>query len=666
MRIYLTSALQLIWRNRMLRWTAVLFFVVVNGYAGLMSFIYHDDFMAAVSMTQWVSLLTLIFSLFWGYELFRAVSAANLTEVFRGIPGAPARVYGSQMLLAGTYVAAVTVSVLAWNAVAYLLCGVEAPAALLNAGKAAVLHILLVGLVALGIGFLFAGRLKRLTAYSLSVLLVFFNSPILSSLRGLLTGLPDTVESVLNRCLDLFVLTPQNLEMYPNIAYGIPVETYRWQLVCAWLLLLTAALVLTIHTRRRAVARTAGVCLTCGCVLLGAMSFVHGCAYLTDKRSDGVVGFDQFYAPYNQTIMEGFTYDFIAPGFTVSRYTMKLQIAKELRAQVTMELDGAAPEGAYTFTLHHGMRLHHVTGADGEPLAYERDGDFFTVKSGGAQLKEITVAYHGGNPNLYANSQGVNLPGSYSYYPMPGNRLLMTRNGGAYLSDYIINGDDTQFRLEVDGGSGLFCNLPQTARGVYEGKAKTVTLMAGILDNDTVDGVTLVRPSLRVSGEGIKPDTQFGELGRYLERCNVLLGTRLASSLKGKTVFTVAGGISTDVQTAVFSDHVILNSQNDVARIAAEIATAGISPQNMEALRSSLIHSLKSGLAYLIDAPDGDFYQVQQGYQPELDDFQAAPYLDMAGEHYTDAEILKQVYDYLVQPNPQQSTREFLSALAGV
>lgn len=673
MAISLKNSLLLVWRNRVLRWIALAFLLLVNLYTALLLFISGEDYLIVASATQWLSLVMLVFSLFWCYELFRLVSTDQRQEVLSGIRGALVRVYGSLAAIALAFLLLSFVCILFWNGIACVRAYPDHPMEMFaNLATADVLNILCVGVVAEGIAFIFATRLTRLSAYSLSILLVFLNTPVLDFVRSMIRLLPDPVETGFNRVLDLFVLAPQGLTNYPNEQYGLPVEIYRWQLVLAWLFFLAGIVILGMRRRRRAAVRSAGICLTALCVAFAGASLAHGCAYLTDQRNDGVFG-DQFYAPYKQTLAPDYTGQFEEPGFRVSDYTMDFTIRKELKARVVMTLDSPHPLVEYPFTLQHGLKIRAVTDGAGNPLDYEREGDFFTVRSpGGAAIEQICVEYQGFSANWFSNEQGVCLPGFYSYYPTPGKRLLVF--GSEYQTDYLVNGDQTHFKLKFQYPGTVYCNLPQTRPGEYEGDSSTVTLMGGMVKAQTVGAYTIVYPayvSLDPQASALGFNLQsITEMDSCLQRLNQLLGTDDRNTLAGNTVFLLANSISSDSDVLIAPDHAVVDSFDGGAgeMLAAETVLSDLSNLDMTYLRDSLIQALRSGLCrWMVSGGSERIFQFQEGdLEPKFDGSRAEEYLKQAGSRYTDEEILKQVYDYLKQENPRQTTEEFLTALAGI
>lgn len=118
MAISLKNSLLLVWRNRVLRWIALAFLLLVNLYTALLPFVSGEDYLIVASATQWLSLVMLVFSLFWCYELFRLVSTDQRQEVLGGIRGARVRVYGSLAAIALAFLLLSFVCILFWNGIA--------------------------------------------------------------------------------------------------------------------------------------------------------------------------------------------------------------------------------------------------------------------------------------------------------------------------------------------------------------------------------------------------------------------------------------------------------------------------------------------------------------------------------------------------------------------
>lgn len=116
----------------------------------------------------------------------------------------------------------------------------------------------------------------------------------------------------------------------------------------------------------------------------------------------------------------------------MSDYAMDFTIRKDLKASVTMALDSSHPLTESPFTLQHGMRIRSVTDGAGNPLDYERDGDFFTVQSPDrAPVEQICVEYQGYSANWFSNEQGICLPGCTA--------IILRRANDCWFSDQGIN-----------------------------------------------------------------------------------------------------------------------------------------------------------------------------------------------------------------------------------
>ena len=116
--------------------------------------------------------------------------------------------------------------------------------------------------------------------------------------------------------------------------------------------------------------------------------------------------------------------------FRVKSYGFDLTVRRELKAEVTVELDGSGLQ-EYYFTLYHGYRLENVRTALGTGLPFEQKGDHIRVSAPeGEQVTALTFTYEGSGKRHYSTEQGIFLPGYFAYYPMPGWRQVYIWQNG--------------------------------------------------------------------------------------------------------------------------------------------------------------------------------------------------------------------------------------------
>lgn len=98
-----------------------------------------------------------------------------------------------------------------------------------------------------------------------------------------------------------------------------------------------------------------------------------------------------------------------------------------------------------------------------------------------------------------------------------------------------MNGDQTHFLLKIRYHGTVYCNLPQTRPGEYEGDSSTVTLMGGMVAARTMGAYTIVYPayvSLAPQESALGLNLQsIAEMDSCLRRMNQLLGTDYKNTL---------------------------------------------------------------------------------------------------------------------------------------
>ena len=98
----------------------------------------------------------------------------------------------------------------------------------------------------------------------------------------------------------------------------------------------------------------------------------------------------------------------VPANFTVEQYELDLSIRHNLKAEATLYLS-QSDLSLYQFTLYHGLNVHSVVDEMGEPLDFQRNGDFLDVSSA-KPIKAMTISYSGQTWKYFSNEQGIALP----------------------------------------------------------------------------------------------------------------------------------------------------------------------------------------------------------------------------------------------------------------
>ena len=435
------------------------------------------------------------------------------------------------------------------------------------------LNTLAAGALAVTVGGLLALCCKRLPAYALLALLGFWMLPVSDLVPGILSdGYHVNIWPA--KAVFSWVLPP-NTTWSMDYQYGISCEAWRWSLTGLWLCLVLAALAGKL-LRGRVRLAAAGACLAgfAGCLALAVQG--DSLIDLTTSPTSVFRADDAYYGQHPQREEE--------PAFQIAVYDMDLALGRELRAAVTMDLEGPALS-AYPFTLYHGYQVTRVTDENGAALPFTREGDYLTVTPVGP-LSSLTVEYAGSSPMFYSGSQGACLPGCFPYYPWAGYRKIFYGEPGdeTRLLAFIPRTDlpESEFAVKVTGGKNVQVSLPESD-GAYRGRANGLSLMGGLLEARELGPYRLVTSPLAPPGyQATKEwlDQLQTAVTQEEERQGLSPIIRLSDYVlfqDSETLLNRAGyGLA-----LVFSDHMFLRFGWDADSLAEEIVSQYYGPVNL-------------------------------------------------------------------------------------
>ena len=201
------------------------------------------------------------------------------------------------------------------------------------------------------------------------------------------------------------------------------------------------------------------------------------------------------------------------PDFKVESYEMKLNINRELDAEVKINLSSAEVD-EYDFTLYHDYKIKSVTDGKNNKLEYTRSGDYITVKNVSG-LSQIIFSYNGYSTVFYSNYHAVCLPGFFPYYPMAG-KYDFVQSFGKYSP--ITDLEKSFFTITVNNGN-LYSNLNKKAgaSNVFSGTTNCPMIFGGFYNEDKSSKYDIY--SITVIGYGLKPITSeyVDEIQGYID-----------------------------------------------------------------------------------------------------------------------------------------------------
>ncbi len=364
------------------------------------------------------------------------------------------------------------------------------------------INVFLIGLIGIFLGMVLSKIEKRAMGYAAIMVTVLVTSYLLTEIATMVMVLSDYAVNLFN-LLDVFNIMTPGLKFMPNSALGFPMMSYRVCLILFWNL--TLMLILLLRDSQKKLSGKSLVCLTlCAAAFIGYI--LPSSRVDMGLSSTGSAMADQhYYGVGNYRIGER------EGGFDVEKYAMDLSVHRTLKAKVKMDVSKNLEE--YRFTLSHSYDVKKVTDGQGRPMGFHRDKDALLIDNRKAKTKTIIVEYAGANEAYYANSQGMNLHGSFPYYPMAGYHQIT--EDGAIMNQLFLK-NDAEFNIQVSTGKTVYSNLKQDSRRHFTGKSNGPTLLSGLYAKTERNGVEIVWPPLSGWGEeGLDMVTKAMKEGGY-------------------------------------------------------------------------------------------------------------------------------------------------------
>lgn len=477
-------------KNKLL-WIAILIYTVYN-FISIFRYEYSVlDVNDGLDPTRQILFLCpqiFILYLVTGYEFlseqYRAGISDSITATVGGCTGR--NVFAGFMVMASVlfvnYAVFAGFDIMVTNAIfdAKNITGANTMAALYIV-KSLFINIFLIGLIGISAALVISKIQKRIAAYAVIMAVIFASSYMMSEIANMVMILTDYAVNLFD-ILDMFNVMVPGLNFTSNFAIGFPEMTYR---IC--LLLLWSALLITVYL----VAGSSGITLRNAiCVLMCICCFI-GYALPSSRVDMGLSSTGSAMADQHYYEFAGYELENEDGGFGVDRYTMELDTRRLLKAKVTMEV--SEPLEEYKFTLSHSYDIRDVYDESGRSMKYDRDKDALTVYSNGSNTKQITVEYRGANEAYYSCSQGVNLRGSFPYYPVAGFRSI-TRDG--QIMNALFLEKDADFDIHIKSFKKVYSNLEEIERGHFAGKSNGATFVGGLYTSTERYGVRIVYPPL--------------------------------------------------------------------------------------------------------------------------------------------------------------------------
>lgn len=479
-----------------------------------------------------------------------------------------------------------------------------------------------------------------------------------------------TVGMNLDNIFRFFQFEQPNSRWVVDYLYLVPAENYRFFLFATWIL--GCCGIICLFCIKRKIVR---VTFTSAFALLGIL-----CGFQTANPGNCVnYNMNTESAANKQTeFISGVPEKEIKPDFSVEKCKMNLQIEDELEAEVALVL-GEENLDTYRFTLYRGYQITEITDENGKELEYDRQNDYITIYTS-EDIAEIHMSYHGYQQSFYSNRFGVMLPGYFAYYPQPGFRqVFQNENVQTYVySGFNVDTDslqETDYEVNVIYHSPIFSNL-QEDNGVFYGKTVAPTIMGGAVTGDFRDDGHYIYPET-VDLSGISMEMLKASLNKY---CEILgMDPALFADLEHVIVIPSTAYIGNSWgRNVIVGDCLFLGtdqaSYSDMEDLAQEIMMQNMNVMGERDVLLNILFSFLGESMYLDDLEPMDeeqFFSVSY----DEDNIMSDEYWEMISNmeqdrmfltlvsKYGDTEVVWRTTEYLMDPEPEENSVEFMQHL---
>ena len=518
--------------------------------------------------------------LYLSYEYMSQTFQGETGEILVGLR-AKLQAAGAKVLVLNSYVVFTCLSFGGWSV--FVFQHHDLPASLLPQwGKAVGLYFILLGELAILLGFALSLLRRRLASVLAVLAIVFLTTDLSESLWIFLEqlGLPTRLIHT------LFLPGLPTGSLAGNSYYGFPVEGYRLILLLFWfacILLLILIVLPGVTGAKKASAAILPLLFLTFCTsrllspggypLWGSEDF-----YYVGDRENNFNGDGLYYQ--SAPAMEE-----TRGRFAVTSYTMDLRVTDRLEVAATLELDRQLPQ--YDFTLMHSYRVLSVQTEEGVPLPYVQRGDLLTVDDREG-VTRISLRYQGANKLYYSSDQALNLPGYWAYYPRAGSTRTFGRVRGLGDGFYFPLQDwqPVDMRLTVKAPYPVYTHLDKQPDGSYAGQTTGLTLIGGLVSERTgQNGAVGVRAELYARERDLQVNDLLPNLEKAVDQLReeypALEEIQLPPTLK---TIQVPQLVNDTGAPYVLNDHIVYKDYLNSRELAAALAVMQLDtpPQKRE------------------------------------------------------------------------------------
>lgn len=619
------SSVRIFLKNRLLVFTYILLFFLINCLQVYGLQFYNQDMLASFSQLRLslsVSIYYFIFYIFISLE-FTFFTRLSVYEDRDYCKKANSKTWIRNFFVLIILNLITTVVFCVYNIMACLTLNINQYELFIHIIISMLLNFFLVGTLAIVMGMCLAVVVKRPIAYIIAILFVFFSSPVFESLEETLLY---NYGVNLYPFFKFFNIYSPSLQWMPNFMFGYSILPYRFALISIWIFFFFIILSFKLITKKliRNLFVSIGVII---CSISVGIYFQPSSKLVMNYDPDIGLDVDTWYYSYKDQKEEVGNFDILS-------YTMDIDISNQLNVVAELEVSKCLP--MYNFTLYHGYGIRNICNQDGTNLNFDQDGDYFTVfNNNNNEISKLKIEYSGYSTTFYSNAQGAVLPGFFPYYPRSGFHEVYNLEQMCYNKLCLDYPSDFYINISA-GRNSVYSNLNETRKNKFTGSSNGVTIVSGFLKSHTVKGIEIIYPYL---------DTMSCS-DKNIENCVDEFVQKYHDVKKINKIMVLPNLNLGNVSTVVYDDYVTAIGLYDLAE---QCAYAEINPNKL----------------YL--------YQLVEAYMNDIDFFyhisensENKEIADIIEEKTSKLGInifLEKFYIYLYDDNDTRSILEFLSSL---
>lgn len=428
---------------------------------------------------------------FLAFDYFREVPNANLSEPIR-ITGRDSR---NDFGFAGVMLQFVLLSsiiTLSFSIYYFFASSTLTKQTALYSFKVTGLYTVLVGIMAILLGWFLARRIHKLMGYVILLLFcICVSTPTTMDIK-LLCGDGD---SLISKCLRILYFLPELILPIGNDSgvniYGdnlYPIQFSQFFRILFWILVLSAGIASCYSFRLKKGVMTLLLCTGIGCLWFVAQPTNAWC----ETGASDITNSSWYLMGYydNPDVYQ----EEVAADYQINRYEMEITPGWKMCATATLSFTESNTK-SYDMTLYHLYEIDQITDLDGKPLTYERIGDYLTIQSETPSLEGVIITYSGGNSCFYCNKSDIYLPGWFPYYPIAGFHDVYSGDECDFFDNVLDY--EAEFDITFLSKQDIYSDLPAVEKNHFVGTSKGALFLSGFYQQTTLDnGITCIYPYL--------------------------------------------------------------------------------------------------------------------------------------------------------------------------